>query len=114
MLYKIRCNLMHPLNSVLPGPYVPVWVTRGALVAHRYTYAPPRGRTSQCCSTFVLGSVSLWNDLADPVVDGVGLPGFKSRVETLFCLFAFLVALAALSLLYSSVIFPFIFFLSIG
>ena len=45
MLYKIRCNPMHPLNGALPGPYVPVWVTRGALVAHRYTYAPPRYRS---------------------------------------------------------------------
>ena len=39
MLNKIRCNPMHPLNGALPGPYVPVRVTRGALVAHRYTYA---------------------------------------------------------------------------
>ena len=23
MLYKIRCNPMHPLNGALPGPYVP-------------------------------------------------------------------------------------------
>ena len=43
MLYKIRCNPIHPLNYALPGPYVPVRVTRGALVAHRYTYAPRRG-----------------------------------------------------------------------
>ena len=42
MLYKIRCNPMHPLNGSLPGPYVSVRVTRGALVAHRCTYAPPR------------------------------------------------------------------------
>ena len=28
-------------------PYVPVRVTRGALVAHRYIYAPPRCRTTQ-------------------------------------------------------------------
>ena len=42
MLYKTRCNPMHQLNDALPGPYVPVLVTRGALVAHRYTYAPPR------------------------------------------------------------------------
>ena len=34
MLYNIRCNLMHPLYGALPGPYVPVRVTRGALVAH--------------------------------------------------------------------------------
>ena len=24
MLYKIRCNQLHPLNDALPGPYVPV------------------------------------------------------------------------------------------
>ena len=47
MFYKIRCKAMHPLNGALPGPYVPVWVTRGALVTHRYTYAPPHCRTSQ-------------------------------------------------------------------
>ena len=38
MLYRIRCNPMHPLDGDLPAPHVPVWVTRGALVAHRYTY----------------------------------------------------------------------------
>ena len=37
MLYKIRCNPMHPLNDALPGPYVPAWVTRGGFVSHRYT-----------------------------------------------------------------------------
>ena len=59
MLYKIRCNPMHPLNGALPGPYVPVLVTRGALVAHRYTYAPPRCRTSQYCRTFIPLSVKV-------------------------------------------------------
>ena len=47
ILYNTRCNPMHLLNSALPGPYVPVRVTRGALVTNRYTYAPPRCRTSQ-------------------------------------------------------------------
>ena len=47
MLYKIRCNPMHPRNDALPGPYVPVQVTLGTLVAQRYTYAPPRCRFSQ-------------------------------------------------------------------
>ena len=46
MLYNIRCNPVHPLNGALPGPYVKVRVTCGALVAHRYTYAPPRCKTS--------------------------------------------------------------------
>ena len=60
---------MHPLNGALAGPYVPVRVTRGALVAHRYTYAPPRCRTLQYRRTFIPFSVSLWNDLANAVFD---------------------------------------------
>ena len=75
---------MHPLNDALPGPYVPVRVTRRALVTHRYTYAPPRCRTSQYRRTFVPLSVSSWNDLAYPVSDGVGLTGFKSRADAFF------------------------------
>ena len=82
MLYKIRCNPMHPLSGALPGPYVPVRITRGALVAHRVSYAPPRRTTSQCRRTFVTFSVSLWNDLGDPVFDCVGLAGFKSRANS--------------------------------
>ena len=64
---------MHTLCGALPVPYVPVRVTRGALIAHRYTYAPPRCRTSQYHITFIRLSVSLWNDLVDPVFDGVEL-----------------------------------------
>ena len=75
MLYKIRCNPMHPLNGALSVPYVPVRVTRGIVIAHRYICAPPRCRTSQYSRTFILLSVSLWNDLSDPVFDGVGLAG---------------------------------------
>ena len=59
MLYKIRCNPVHPLNSAHPGPYGPALVTRGALVAHRYNYAPPRCRTLQYSRTFIPFSVSL-------------------------------------------------------
>ena len=81
MLYKIRCNPVHPLNGALPGQYVPARVTRGDLVAHRYTYAPPRCRTLQYSRTFIPFSVSLWNDLANPAFDGVGLAGFKSRAN---------------------------------
>ena len=83
ILYQIRCNQVHPLNGALSGPYVPVRVTRGSLVAHRYTYAPPRCRTLQYSRTFIPLSVSLWNDLANPVFDGVGLAGFKSRANAI-------------------------------
>ena len=74
---KIRCNPLHPL----PVPYVPVRVTRGAVIAHRFTNVPPRCRTSQYSRTFISFSVSRWNDLSDPIFDGVGLAGFKSRVN---------------------------------
>ena len=63
MLYKIRCNPMHHLYGALPVPYVLVRVTRGAVIAHRCTHAPPRCRTSQYRLTFISLSVSLWNDL---------------------------------------------------
>ena len=72
---------MHPLNGALPEPYVPAQVTRDALVAHRYTYAPPRCGTLQYSRTFIPFSVSLWNDPANPVFDGVGLAGFTSRAN---------------------------------
>ena len=79
MMYKIMCNPMHPLNDALPGQYVPVRFTRGALVAHRYTYALPRCRASQYCRTFVPLSVSLWNDLADPEIRWCGTGGFQEQ-----------------------------------
>ena len=78
MLFKIRSNLMHPLSCALPLPCVPARVTRGASVAHWHSFAPPLCSTSQYRRTFVPLSVSLWNDLSDPVFDGVGLAGFKS------------------------------------
>ena len=81
MLSKIRCNPIHPLYGSLPVPYVPVWVTRGTVIAHQYIYAPPRCRTSQYRRTFIPLSVSLWNDLGDPIFDGVGLAGFKNRAN---------------------------------
>ena len=81
MLYKIRCNPVHPLNGALPGPYVPVRVTRSSLVVHWYTYALLCCRTLQYSKTFIPFSVSLWNDLPNPVFDGVGLVGFKSRAN---------------------------------
>ena len=85
----VRCVPMHPHCGALPAPYVPVLVSRRALVTHLYTYAYPRCKTSQYQRTFILLSVSLWNNLADPVFGAVGLAGFKSRAN------AFLLAQAA-------------------
>ena len=43
--------------------------------------AEPPCRTLQYRRSFIPLSVSLWNDLADPVFDGVGLAGFKSKAN---------------------------------
>ena len=44
MLYMIRCNPVHPLNGTLPGPYVPVRVTRRLIgtLMHRLAAEPCR------------------------------------------------------------------------
>ena len=72
---------MHPLSGDLPLQYVPARVTRGALVAHSHSFAPPRCRTSQYRRTFLPISASFWKDFSDPVFDGVGLEGSKSRAN---------------------------------
>ena len=59
LLYKIGCNPMHHIYGAQPVPFVPVRITRGALVAHRYTYEPARSRTSQYHRTFIPFSVPL-------------------------------------------------------
>ena len=66
---------MHPLSGALPLPYVTARVTRGALVAHRHSFAPPHCKTSQYRRTFVSLSVSLRNGLSEPVFDCEGLAG---------------------------------------
>ena len=88
MLCKIRCDPLRPVYGTLPVRYVPVRVTRGA--AHRYTYAPPGCRTYQYRRTFIPLSVSLLNDLSEPVFDGVRLAGYNGRANA--CLLALLLA----------------------
>ena len=68
MLFKIKSNPMNPLRGALHLPYVPARVARGALVADKHSFAPPRCRTSQYPRTFLPVSVSLWNDLSDHVM----------------------------------------------
>ena len=98
MLYKIRCNPMHPLYDSLPLPYVPVRV-----IAHRYTYASPRSRTSQYHRTFIPLSVSLCDNLSVHVFDCVGLAGFKSQGQCPF------IGLLLLAPFLSPAVFPFSF-----
>ena len=81
MLYNIRYNPVHPLNGALPGK---ICSSAG------YTRCSGRKSVHLCTASlqnlavqqdFIPISVSLWNDLANPVFDGVGLAGFKSRTN---------------------------------
>ena len=80
---------MHPVYGAQPVPHVPVLVTRGALVADgtlmHLRDAEPRSTTG-----FLILCQYLWNDLGDPVFDGVGLAGFKSLTNAF--LLAYLLA----------------------
>ena len=49
------------------------------VLCHRLTCSTQLLHVKVTTWTFIPLSVSLWNDLADPVVDGMGLTGFKSR-----------------------------------
>ena len=106
-IFKVKRKVEKLLFENIPVPYVPARVTRGALVAHRYTYAPPRCRTSQYRRSFIPLSVSLCNDLADPVFDGVGVAGFKSRANALLLA-------QLLAPFHVSYCFPYLFFPSMG
>ena len=55
--------------------------TRCSGRASVYAYSLPRCSTSQYRKTLISLSVSMWNDLADPVFDGVGLACFKSSAK---------------------------------
>ena len=55
MLYKIRCNQMHPLNGALPGPYVQRGYTRCS------------GRTSVHLCTASLQNLAVQQDFYSPL-----------------------------------------------
>ena len=90
MLFKIKSSSMFSLNDALPLPYVPARVTRGGLVAtgtRLRLLAVYIERVTQHHRTAVPFSVK--RSYSDPLSDGVGWAGFKSRA------YAFMLALSA-------------------
>ena len=63
MMYKITCNLMNRFYGALPVPYVPVWVTRGAVISHRYNFmllaAVPRSLPALHCQPSLIIIITL-------------------------------------------------------
>ena len=97
VLYKIRCDPLHPLCGALPVPYVPVHVTRGAVLAHRFTYAPPRSIAGLllpcqylCRTIFVTRCLMVW----DWRVSRAGpMPFYWPSCSLTFCLLLFSLSL---------------------
>ena len=83
MQHNIRCNPMQPLYGAIPAPDVPLRVTRGALVAHRCTYAPARCRTSQDHMTFVSLSVCICGTILLTLYSMVGTGRFQEQGQCL-------------------------------
>ena len=95
---------MRPLSGALPLPYVlgthcwrvllmVLWLLLGPcshLIVGLFSITEPLCHVPR--------SVSLWNDLSDPVFDGVGLAGFKSRAN------AVLLAWSAVSFLSQTIL----------
>ena len=81
---EISCNPMHTLNGALPGPCVPVRVTPGAPVAHRYTYASPSSLQNLAVLQDFPLPVSLWNDLADHFFRWCGTSWFQEQGQCFF------------------------------
>ena len=75
ILWEVHCLCRMCQRLLL----VVLWLRIGTL-----SLAHPGFRTSQYRRTFVPLSVSLWNEVGDPVFDGVGQAGFKSRANA-FC-----------------------------
>ena len=78
MLYKIRCNPKHPLFrrstcALCASPGYMLCFDRTSV----YLCASPLQNLAVPQNFYSL-SFSLWNDLVDPLFDGVGLAGFKS------------------------------------
>ena len=79
LLQYCSCCIRSGVTPDAPSQWCSTWsvcasavYTRCAMVTHRYTYALLRCRTMQYRKTFNPLSVSLWNNLADPLFDAVG------------------------------------------
>ena len=79
---KLICNgLQITLNLLIVDHIIPL-LKKSVFDFHTSVHlSPPCCRISQFRTTFLPMPVSLWNDQGDPVSDGVGLAGFKSRAN---------------------------------
>ena len=69
---------MYPLHDALPAPYVPVLVTQGSVIAHRYAHEL---LAAESHSTAILLLLCQYLSGTIFVFDGVGLAGFMIRAN---------------------------------
>ena len=81
MQYKIKSNPMNPLCCALLVPDCPKLRITWLWYVGRYYYASPSCRITPNRRTFMHASLYLYGTIAVTVFDGVGLSGFKSRVN---------------------------------
>ena len=81
MLYKIKCNPKHPLCGALPNCALCASVGYTQCFDRTSVYFCASPLQNLAVSQDFYSPLSLWNDLVDPVFDGVGLAGFKSRSD---------------------------------
>ena len=74
-------NVMSRMHLLVSSLHIRAFFHTGKYIffgnAHWYMYEPLRCRISQHRRTFIPLSASLWNDLGDNVLHGVGPVGFK-------------------------------------
>ena len=81
MLYKVRANAAHPLNSRLPLPYMAPRPLRRHAQQHAHQLSAVHSRTSQYQRTFVPEISRLWNSLGQTVTFEEGLQKFKTTAH---------------------------------
>ena len=82
MLHKTFHNPRHPLNSGLPNPFQPAWITRNALNANTQAFSVGRCNTSQYLRCFIPATTRLWKELPSFIVESQELQKFKIGVNT--------------------------------
>ena len=83
MLFKIRANVYHPLNDMIPHPINFSRRTRLAVNTHPLCYQVPRCRTNQYQRSFIPRSTRLWNQLDSSTCSASTVQSFKFAANKL-------------------------------
>ncbi len=78
MFYKVFHNPHHPVNYLLPPPYVPTRFTRQAMLFNTKAFLAPKCNTNQYLRSFIPSNIVLWNRFPDHIVSTSILQTFKT------------------------------------